>query len=313
MPDGGKEANESYKYFGTALNRTTHFASELNADEQLLSRFLVSSAKLTTAVAGRGSQLSDAISNATTAFNSINTQNVALDESLRELPPVLRQANTTFVNLRAALDDVEPLVEHGQAGDQEPGPVPRRTAAGAEQVHPLHPQPRPGARPSRPTQRHAGIAGDAAGGRSGRPRRSSRTPKRRSRRSSRSSTSPAPTRLTSSTPSVELGSGGRRLRRQRELRPGLDLGARTSSSTKAATLTPITRAEQFNGFTSTSTPRRCPGGATSPAADNSNPYVDPPHSAAAASAPPNATRARGRANEEADRRSRRSWPRSSSR
>jgi hypothetical protein len=42
-------------------------------------------------------------------------------------------------------------------------------------------------------------------------------------------------------------------------------------------LVPITRSEQFNGFTSTSTPRRCPGGATSPAADNSNPYVNPPH------------------------------------
>ena len=42
-------------------------------------------------------------------------------------------------------------------------------------------------------------------------------------------------------------------------------------------LTPITRAEQFNGFTSTSTPKRCPGGATSPAADASNPYVNPPH------------------------------------
>ncbi len=40
----------------------------------------------------------------------MNTQNVALDESLKELPPVLRQSNTTFVNLRAALDDVEPLI-----------------------------------------------------------------------------------------------------------------------------------------------------------------------------------------------------------
>jgi phospholipid/cholesterol/gamma-HCH transport system substrate-binding protein len=42
-------------------------------------------------------------------------------------------------------------------------------------------------------------------------------------------------------------------------------------------LTPITRGEQFKGFTSTSTPRRCPGGATQPAADASNPYVNPPH------------------------------------
>ena len=106
----GKEANESYEYFGTALNRASNFASELNSDEQLLSKFLVSSSNLTTAVAGRGSQLSSAITNATKAFSSINTQTTALDQTLRELPPVLRQSNTTFVNLRAALDDVEPLV-----------------------------------------------------------------------------------------------------------------------------------------------------------------------------------------------------------
>jgi phospholipid/cholesterol/gamma-HCH transport system substrate-binding protein len=106
----GKEANESYKYFGTALNRATAFAGELNADEQLLSKFLVSSSNLTTAVGGRGAQLSSAISNANTAFKAIGSQNAALDKSLQELPPVLRQSNTTFVNLRAALDDVEPLI-----------------------------------------------------------------------------------------------------------------------------------------------------------------------------------------------------------
>src|SRR6202012_1540556 len=75
----GKEANESYKYFGTALNRASNFASELNADEQLLSRFLVSSSNLTTAVAGKGAELSSAITNANTAFQALNTQNVALD------------------------------------------------------------------------------------------------------------------------------------------------------------------------------------------------------------------------------------------
>ncbi|HEX3734813.1 MAG TPA: hypothetical protein VHU86_06615 [Solirubrobacterales bacterium] len=48
-------------------------------------------------------------------------------------------------------------------------------------------------------------------------------------------------------------------------------------------LAPITRAEQLNGLTSTSTPRRCPGGATQPAADASNPYVDPPRSGSSVS------------------------------
>ncbi len=72
-------------------------------------------------VSERGNQLSSAVSNASTAFGAIASQNVALDSTLQELPPVLRQSNTTFVNLRAALDDLEPLVEYRQAGDQEPG------------------------------------------------------------------------------------------------------------------------------------------------------------------------------------------------
>ena len=107
----GEEANDAYKYFGPALNRTTAFVGELNADQRLLERFVVSSADLTTTVAERGEELSSAIGNANAAFNAIAAQNVAFDETLRELPPTFRQANTTFVNLRAALDDLDPLVE----------------------------------------------------------------------------------------------------------------------------------------------------------------------------------------------------------
>ncbi len=107
----GQDANQTFKYFGPALNRTGAFLEELNADQNLLRRFVVSSSKLTTAVAQRGNRLSSAISNASTAFAAIASQNVAFDQTLRLLPPVFRQSNTTFVNLRAALDDLDPLVE----------------------------------------------------------------------------------------------------------------------------------------------------------------------------------------------------------
>lgn len=107
----GENANNAYKYFGPALNRVSAFAGELNADQHLFEQFIVSSSKLSTAVAERGEELSSAIGNANTAFNAVASQNVALDQTLRRLPPVMRQANTTFVNLRAALDDLDPLVE----------------------------------------------------------------------------------------------------------------------------------------------------------------------------------------------------------
>jgi phospholipid/cholesterol/gamma-HCH transport system substrate-binding protein len=118
----GKAANDAYKYFGTALNRTSAFVGELNRDEALLARFIASSSKLTTAVAGRGDQLSSAIGNASKAFESIASQNVAFDQSLRRLPPVFRQSNTTFVNLRAAIDDLEPLVDTAKPATKELAP-----------------------------------------------------------------------------------------------------------------------------------------------------------------------------------------------
>jgi phospholipid/cholesterol/gamma-HCH transport system substrate-binding protein len=107
----GRDANRTFEYFGPALNRTRAFLRELNADQRLLRRFVVSSSKLTTAVARRGNRLASAVSNASTAFGAIARQNVAFDEALRLLPPVFRQSNTTFVNLRAALDDLDPLIE----------------------------------------------------------------------------------------------------------------------------------------------------------------------------------------------------------
>jgi phospholipid/cholesterol/gamma-HCH transport system substrate-binding protein len=117
-----KDAGETFKYFGPALNRTSAFLGELNADQNLLKRFVISSSKLSTAVAQRGAQLSSAVSNASTAFGAIARQNVAFDRSLRLLPPVFRQSNTTFVNLRAALDDLDPLVETSKTATKNLAP-----------------------------------------------------------------------------------------------------------------------------------------------------------------------------------------------
>ncbi len=277
----GKEANESYEYFGTALNRASNFASELNSDEQLLSKFLVSSSNLTTAVAGRGAQLSSAITNATKAFSSINTQTTALDQTLRELPTVLRQSNTTFVNLRAALDDVEPLVNTAKPATKN--------------LAPFLAELRPVLNKLIPFTQNLTLAFS-------RPGKHNDT-----------------TELLQTIPSVEhqasktfphaedaIAAFQPQLNFARSYTPDLfnalgHLGAAAGAydgnghyvraSISAANLfkyaggklEPITRSEQFNGFTSTSTPRRCPGGATQPAGDNSNPYVNPPHSGSSVS------------------------------
>jgi phospholipid/cholesterol/gamma-HCH transport system substrate-binding protein len=62
------------------------------------------------ALAEKRTQLTDLITNANTTFRALGSQRVALMEAIARLPDFMRQANSTFVNLRAALDDVDPLV-----------------------------------------------------------------------------------------------------------------------------------------------------------------------------------------------------------
>jgi phospholipid/cholesterol/gamma-HCH transport system substrate-binding protein len=271
----GPEANESYKYFGTALNRATNFASELNADEDLLSKFLVSSSNLTSAVAGRGQQLSNAISNANTAFQSLNTQNVALERVLEELPPVMRQSNTTFVNLRAALDDVEPLINTAKPATKNLAPflaelrpvlnnfIPftqnltlalNRPGPHNDTTYLLKTLPSVQQKASR-TFPHAEAAIAAF--------------------------QPQLTFARSYTPDLYNALGHLGAAAGAYDGNGNYVRASIASANifryENGKLAPSTRGEVGNGFTSTSTPNRCPGGATQPAADNSNPFVNPPH------------------------------------
>jgi phospholipid/cholesterol/gamma-HCH transport system substrate-binding protein len=106
-----EEARESYKYFAPALQSTERLLDEVNRDERTLTEFLVSGADVLGAIAQKRDDLSALTENANAALGAIAAENEALDRSLSALPPFLRQGNTTFVNLRAALDDLDPLVE----------------------------------------------------------------------------------------------------------------------------------------------------------------------------------------------------------
>jgi phospholipid/cholesterol/gamma-HCH transport system substrate-binding protein len=106
-----EQANRTYKYLAPALQSTERLLAELTRDEQAFSQFLASGSSVLGAIAERRSDLTDLVSNANRALGSIASENDALDQTLVELPPTLRQANTTFVNLRAALDDLQTLTE----------------------------------------------------------------------------------------------------------------------------------------------------------------------------------------------------------
>jgi phospholipid/cholesterol/gamma-HCH transport system substrate-binding protein len=103
-------ARQTYKYFAPSLQETSRLFAEVNRDDRALRRFLASGSNVFAAIAERRDDLAALTSNANAALGAIARENDALDRSLSELPPALRQASTTFVNLRAALDDVDPLV-----------------------------------------------------------------------------------------------------------------------------------------------------------------------------------------------------------
>jgi phospholipid/cholesterol/gamma-HCH transport system substrate-binding protein len=103
-------ARRSYKYFAPGLSSTRRLLDELTRDQRTFTQFLVTGSKALGAISDRRDELSALTQNANQALGAIASQNEALDRVLVALPPTLRQANTTFVNLRATLDDLDPLV-----------------------------------------------------------------------------------------------------------------------------------------------------------------------------------------------------------
>jgi phospholipid/cholesterol/gamma-HCH transport system substrate-binding protein len=115
-------ANKTYKYLAPGLSSTRRVLDELTRDQQVLTEFLVDSSRVVTGIAQRRDDLSSLTSNANSALGAIAQENVALDRSLRALPPAFRQANTTFVNLRATLDDLDPLFADLKVGTRDLAP-----------------------------------------------------------------------------------------------------------------------------------------------------------------------------------------------
>jgi phospholipid/cholesterol/gamma-HCH transport system substrate-binding protein len=271
----GEKANDSYKYFGTALNRTRAFVGELNADQRLFERFIVSSAKLSTAVAGRGEALSSAINHANTAFNAIADQNVAFDQSLRRLPPVMRQANTTFVNLRAALDDLDPLVETAK-------PATRNLAPFLAKLQPVLSKFVPFTHNLGLTVKRPGPGNDLADLLATMPRVESLA-SNAFPHSEEAITAFQPDLTAWRSYATDFYNAIGKLGAAAGYYDGNGHYVRASPSAQnlfrynAGTLEPIAKSEQMNAFGSSApVHRRCPGGATQKASDGSNPYTNPP-------------------------------------
>jgi len=76
------------------------------------------------------------VGNLSTTTRALGSQKEALAESIGRLPPFMRRANTTFVNLRATLDDLDPLVEESKPVARRLGPFLTQARAFAADAEP---------------------------------------------------------------------------------------------------------------------------------------------------------------------------------
>jgi phospholipid/cholesterol/gamma-HCH transport system substrate-binding protein len=275
----GKTANATFKYLGVGLNRAAAFAHDLTADERLFARFLVSSSKLGTAVSERGAELSSAIGNASEAFGAIASQNAALGNSLKLLPPTFRQANTTFVNLRAALDDVEPLINTSRTATKELAPF-------LGELRPFLSKAVPVFKNLRLTVNRKGFANDTAELLAALPAVQQRASKAFPHSEDAiTAFQPNLNFIRAYTP--DLFNGFARLGQVSAPYDGNGHYVRSSFSDlnlfeydeESRELKPIAPEDQYKAFGESAGVRRpCPGGASQPAADGSSPFVEPPHS-----------------------------------
>jgi phospholipid/cholesterol/gamma-HCH transport system substrate-binding protein len=105
-----EQANQGTKYFNPLLSTSRRVFSQLTRNPAAFEDLLVNADSLAGLLAERRDDLSLLVQNAADALGAIGNQRIALADAINRLPSFMRQANTTFVNLRAALDDVDPLV-----------------------------------------------------------------------------------------------------------------------------------------------------------------------------------------------------------
>jgi phospholipid/cholesterol/gamma-HCH transport system substrate-binding protein len=118
----GRPTNRGFHYLSPFLSTSRRLFDELTLDSNRFSRLIVDTASLSRGLASRSSDLTDFVSNTDRMMGAIGSQNRALAAAVGELPNFMRSFNTTAVNLRATLDDLDPLVNASKPVARRLGP-----------------------------------------------------------------------------------------------------------------------------------------------------------------------------------------------
>jgi phospholipid/cholesterol/gamma-HCH transport system substrate-binding protein len=107
----GQAANRALQYLAPGLQSTSQVTAELTRDQPTFDQLIVKGAQALQTLASRSQQLSQLISNTSTATGAIAGQSQALQQTLALLPGTLRRSTTTFAGLQTTLNSLDPLVK----------------------------------------------------------------------------------------------------------------------------------------------------------------------------------------------------------
>jgi phospholipid/cholesterol/gamma-HCH transport system substrate-binding protein len=132
----GEEANRGFKYLNPFLSTSRRTFAELTRDTPALEQLIVNGAQLSRTVASRRDDLSALVGNLDAMMSAIARRRTALTAALERLPGFMRNFNTTAVNLRATLDDLDPLVAASMPVADRLGPFFRNFRAASADLVP---------------------------------------------------------------------------------------------------------------------------------------------------------------------------------
>jgi phospholipid/cholesterol/gamma-HCH transport system substrate-binding protein len=107
----GQKMQAALAYLNPAVASSSALFRELNRNTGKFTNFIVKTGNLVTDAASKSADLSALIQHLATTTEALAAQRTSLAQSLQRLPGFMRLANTTFVNLRIALNNLKPLVD----------------------------------------------------------------------------------------------------------------------------------------------------------------------------------------------------------
>lgn len=270
----GEAAGESARYLNPTLSTSRQLVQEVTEDEGALTRFLVNTSRAMTAIAERRDDLSSAVANANQTAAAVSAEDAALIRAVSLLPATLRRANTTFVNLRATLDDLDVLVAESK-------PATRDLAPFLRELRPLVADARPTIRDLRTLVRRRGDDNDLVEATRDLPRlQRAATPAFRSGRGALQKAQPVLEFARPYTPELvgwfrDFGSGAANYDANghfARIQPMFNAFSFNEDGA-GGVLAPVPDANRFDGIES-GVVKRCPGAATQPPPDGSAPFTD---------------------------------------